>query len=89
MIEPENPGSNPTWMSTTAAKDRDDYIVTGNKWFSSGADGAAFGIVMAITDPHAEKYPAGHGSSRSTPSAAQEPTPPTARPSGLHLLVNG
>jgi acyl-CoA dehydrogenase len=56
MTEPENPGSNPIWMSTTAVKDGDDYVVTGHKWFSTGADGAAFAIVMAITDPHAEKY---------------------------------
>ncbi len=56
MTEPENPGSNPTWMSTTAVKENDDYIITGHKWFSTGADGAAFAIVMAITDPKAEKY---------------------------------
>ncbi len=56
MTEPENPGSNPTWMSTTAVKDGDDYIISGNKWFSTGAEGANFAIVMAITDPKAEKY---------------------------------
>src|SRR5512138_190729 len=42
MTEPENPGSNPTWMSTTALKDGSDYVVTGHKWFSTGAEGAAF-----------------------------------------------
>ncbi len=56
MTEPENPGSNPTWMSTVAAKDGNDYVITGHKWFSTGAEGAAFAIVMAITDPHADKY---------------------------------
>ncbi|GAB4537708.1 MAG: acyl-CoA dehydrogenase [Anaerolineales bacterium] len=56
MTEPENPGSNPTWMSTTAVKDGADYIINGNKWFSTGADGAAFAILMAITNPQAEKY---------------------------------
>ena len=56
MTEPENPGSNPTWMSTTAVKAGGDYVINGHKWFSSGADGAAFAIVMAITDPKAEKY---------------------------------
>jgi alkylation response protein AidB-like acyl-CoA dehydrogenase len=56
MTEPENPGSNPTWMSTTAVKDGDDYVVTGHKWFSTGADGAAFAIVMAITDLQGEKH---------------------------------
>jgi alkylation response protein AidB-like acyl-CoA dehydrogenase len=56
MTEPENPGSNPTWMSTTAVKDGDDYIITGHKWFSTGAEGAAFAIVMAITNLQAEKH---------------------------------
>lgn len=56
MTEPENPGSNPTWMSTTAVKDSADYVITGHKWFSTAADGAAFAIVMAITDPAAAKH---------------------------------
>jgi acyl-CoA dehydrogenase len=51
MTEPEHPGSNPTWMSTTAVKDGDDYVINGHKWFTSSMDGASFAIVMAITDP--------------------------------------
>ncbi|MGB8508166.1 MAG: acyl-CoA dehydrogenase family protein, partial [Pyrinomonadaceae bacterium] len=50
MTEPEHAGSNPTWMSTTATKDGDDYVINGHKWFTSGAEGAAFAIVMAVTD---------------------------------------
>jgi acyl-CoA dehydrogenase len=53
MTEPEHPGSNPTWMSTTAVKDGDDYVINGHKWFTSSAEGASFAIVMAITDPEA------------------------------------
>ena len=56
MTEPENPGSNPTWLSTSAAKEGDDYVITGHKWFTTAADGAAFAIVMAITNPQAPKY---------------------------------
>ena len=56
MTEPDNPGSNPTWLSTTAVKDGNDYLVSGHKWFSTGADGAAFAIVMAVTDPAASRY---------------------------------
>jgi len=56
MTEPENPGSNPVMMSTTARKDGDDYVINGHKWFSSAADGAAFAVVMAITDPEAPPY---------------------------------
>ena len=50
MTEPEHPGSNPTWMSTTAVKDGDDYVINSHKWFTSSAEGASFAIVMAITD---------------------------------------
>ena len=53
MTEPEHPGSNPTWMSTTAVKDGNDYVINGHKWFTSSAEGASFAIVMAITDPDA------------------------------------
>ena len=54
MTEPEHAGSNPTVLSTTAVKEGDSYIIDGHKWFTSSADGAAFAVVMAVTDPHHE-----------------------------------
>jgi len=54
MTEPAYPGSNPAWMGATAVTDQGDYILNGDKWFSTGADGAAFSIVMAITNPEAD-----------------------------------
>jgi len=54
MTEPEHAGSNPREMSTTAVKDGDEYVINGHKWFASAADGAAFAVVMAITDPEAD-----------------------------------
>ena len=54
MTEPGYPGSNPTWMGTTAVKDGGDYVINGEKWFATAADGAAFAIVMAVTDSQAE-----------------------------------
>jgi len=54
MTEPEHPGSNPTWMSTTALKDGDDYVINGHKWFTSSAEGASFAIVMAVTNPESQ-----------------------------------
>jgi alkylation response protein AidB-like acyl-CoA dehydrogenase len=54
MTEPEFPGSNPVWMNTTAVKDSGDYVINGHKWFTSSAEGAAFAIVMAITNPDAK-----------------------------------
>jgi acyl-CoA dehydrogenase len=56
MTEPEVPGSDPTTLRTTARRDGDDWVIDGHKWFSSGADGAAFGIVMAVTDPGAPPH---------------------------------
>lgn len=52
MTEPEHAGSNPVMMSTTAVKEGDSYIIDGHKWFTSAANGAAFAVVMAVTDPH-------------------------------------
>jgi alkylation response protein AidB-like acyl-CoA dehydrogenase len=57
MTEPQNPGSNPIWMDTVAIKDGNDYVINGNKWFTSSADGASICVVMAVTDPDAKnKY---------------------------------
>lgn len=55
MTEPEHAGSNPVWLSTTAVRDGGDYVIDGHKWFTSSADGAAFAIVMAVTNPDAAK----------------------------------
>jgi alkylation response protein AidB-like acyl-CoA dehydrogenase len=56
MTEPEVSGSDPTSLQTRAVRDGDDWMIDGHKWFSSGADGAAFGIVMAVTDPDGDPY---------------------------------
>ncbi|MGA7756983.1 MAG: acyl-CoA dehydrogenase family protein [Ilumatobacteraceae bacterium] len=56
MTEPETAGSNPLLLETTAVKDGDDYVINGQKWFTSSADGASFAIVMAVTDPDAPPY---------------------------------
>jgi alkylation response protein AidB-like acyl-CoA dehydrogenase len=56
MTEPGFPGSNPTWMGTTARRDGDDYVLDGRKWFASAADGAAFAVVLAMTDAEAPPH---------------------------------
>jgi acyl-CoA dehydrogenase len=56
MTEPEVPGSDPTTLRTRAVRDGDEWVIDGHKWFSSSAEGAAFGIVMAVTDPDAGPY---------------------------------
>lgn len=54
MTEPEHAGSNPVWMSTTAVLEGDEWVLNGHKWFATAADGASFGVVMAVTDPEEE-----------------------------------
>jgi acyl-CoA dehydrogenase len=54
MTEPEFAGSNPVNLGTMATRDGEDYAINGHKWFTTAADGAAFTIVMAVTNPEAE-----------------------------------
>lgn len=56
MTEPDRAGSNPTWLDTTATRDGDTYVIDGRKWFTTGGDGAAFAIVMAVTNPDAPPH---------------------------------
>jgi acyl-CoA dehydrogenase len=56
MTEPDVSGSDPTGLRARAVRDGDEWVIDAHKWFSSGADGAAFAIVMAVTDPDAEPH---------------------------------
>jgi acyl-CoA dehydrogenase len=56
MTEPEVSGSDPTTLLTTAVQDGDDWVINGHKWFITGANGAAFAIVFAVTDPDAAPH---------------------------------
>jgi acyl-CoA dehydrogenase len=48
MTEPDpGAGADPSMLSTTAVRDGDDYLISGRKWFITGADGADYAIVMA------------------------------------------
>ncbi|MET1003652.1 MAG: acyl-CoA dehydrogenase family protein, partial [Acidimicrobiia bacterium] len=50
MTEPQG-GSDPTQFVTRAELDGDEWVINGEKWFSSHANFAAFLIVLAVTDP--------------------------------------
>ena len=56
MTEPEVSGSDPTGLQTSAVRDGSDWVINGHKWFTSGAIGSAFAIVMAVTDPAAAAH---------------------------------
>lgn len=55
MTEPQG-GSDPVNFRTRAVRDGDDWVITGDKWFASNANHAAFMIVMAVTDPDAPAH---------------------------------
>lgn len=58
MTEPDVASSDATNIRTRIRSDGDEYVVTGRKWFSSGALGkrARLSIVMGVTDPSADPY---------------------------------
>src|SRR5215470_18886155 len=56
MTEPDTAGSDPTLLRTRAARDGDDWVINGHKWFSTNGSVADFLIVMAVTDPDAKPH---------------------------------
>jgi len=51
MTEPApGAGSDPSLMRTRAVRDGDHWVIEGHKWFTTGAAGAAFIIVAAVTE---------------------------------------
>jgi alkylation response protein AidB-like acyl-CoA dehydrogenase len=56
LTEPEVAGSDPTLMRTTAVLDGDEWVINGHKWFTSGANVAAFTTVFCETEPEQQKH---------------------------------
>ncbi|MGH9074677.1 MAG: acyl-CoA dehydrogenase family protein [Acidimicrobiales bacterium] len=54
MTEPEVAGSDPTLIQTFAHEDGAEWVVSGHKWFISGAHGARFAILIARTEEDPE-----------------------------------
>jgi alkylation response protein AidB-like acyl-CoA dehydrogenase len=44
---PPGAGSDPSMLKTQALRDGDSFVISGHKWFTTGADGASLAIVMA------------------------------------------
>jgi acyl-CoA dehydrogenase len=49
MTEPDQPGSDPRSIRTTARRDGDEWVINGHKWFTSNGKRADFFIVMCRT----------------------------------------
>jgi acyl-CoA dehydrogenase len=56
MTEPEVSGADPTGLRTRAVQDGDEWVINGHKWFTSGANVAAFSTVMCVTEPDAPAH---------------------------------
>ena len=56
MTEPEVSGSDPTTLQTTAELRDGEWVIDGHKWYTSGAVGADFAIVMCVTEPEGHPY---------------------------------
>jgi acyl-CoA dehydrogenase len=55
MTEPQG-GADPKVFTTSAVEDGDEWVINGEKWFSSNARYASFLIAMAVTDPQNPPY---------------------------------
>src|SRR5215213_4912857 len=55
MTEPQA-GADPKEFACQARRDGDEWVIDGEKWFSSNARYAEFLIVMAVTDPDAAPH---------------------------------
>ena len=55
MTEPQG-GADPKVFRTSAVQDGDEWVINGEKWFSSHASFSSFLIVMAVTDPDNPPY---------------------------------
>ena len=56
MTEPMTPGSDPTQLTTRAARDGDHWVISGRKWFTTGAMHASVLLVVAVTSPEAPRH---------------------------------
>jgi acyl-CoA dehydrogenase len=58
MSEPDVASSDATNIRTRIERDGDQWVITGRKWFSSGAASSRckFSIVMGLTDPGAQRH---------------------------------
>lgn len=58
MTEPDVASSDATNIRTSISRDGDEYVISGRKWFSSGAasDRCELSIVMGVTNPDADRH---------------------------------
>jgi acyl-CoA dehydrogenase len=55
MTEPRG-GSDPTSFTTRAELDGEEWVINGEKWFSTHANFASFLVLLAVTEPDADRH---------------------------------
>jgi acyl-CoA dehydrogenase len=58
MTEPDVASSDPTQLQTSGVLDGDQWVINGHKWFTTGANRAAYTTVMVRTEPDAPPHKA-------------------------------
>jgi acyl-CoA dehydrogenase len=58
MTEPDVASSDPTQLQTRAVLEGDQWVINGTKWFTTGADRAAYTTVMVRSEPEAAPHEA-------------------------------
>jgi alkylation response protein AidB-like acyl-CoA dehydrogenase len=56
LTEPEVAGSDPKLIQSTAMLDGDEWVINAHKWFTTGANIAAFTTVFAVTEPDGDPH---------------------------------
>jgi len=56
LTEPEVAGSDPTLIQSTAVLEGDEWVVNAHKWFTTGANIAAFTTIFAVTDADGDRH---------------------------------
>ncbi|WP_236035228.1 acyl-CoA dehydrogenase family protein [Alkalihalobacterium elongatum] len=56
LTEPEVAGSDPTLIQSTAHLDGDEWVINAHKWFTTGANKAAFTTMFCVTEPEGDRH---------------------------------
>lgn len=56
LTEPNVAGSDPTLIESTAVLDGDEWVINAHKWFTSGANKAAFTTMFCVTEPNEQRH---------------------------------
>ena len=56
LTEPHTSGSDPTGIATRCEREGDEWVLNGEKWFSSNASVADILVVMCVTNPDAPPH---------------------------------